>query len=104
VSDGRKPDFSGLGGDLFGDLFRGGAEQRERNISEVVRKAAEHKRKAEINEVVVELARETTDAEGNIEIRALRIYRSIVRHVRAGGTVKFVAPDGTEKTLKIRLR
>ena len=102
----------GKKGSLFDELFRGSLgqqigqqqQQREQNFADILTKATTHKHKAEIKPLVDELARETTDKEGDIEMRALKIYRSIVRHVRAGGTVKFVSSDGTEKTLKVRLR
>lgn len=60
---------------------------------------------AHLEELFVELRKETTDESfQDITTRALGIYRSIVRHIRAGGSVKFVAADGTDKTLKVRLR
>jgi len=50
--------------------------------------------------------RETTTDQGvdQIILRAVGLYRSIVRHVKAGGTVQFVDEDGTTKTLKVRLK
>lgn len=37
-------------------------------------------------------------------LRAIGLYRSVVRHASKGGKVKFVSPDGEEKTLKVRLK
>lgn len=50
--------------------------------------------------------RETTTDQGidQIILRAVGTYRSIVRHVKAGGTVQFVDDDGTSKTLKVRTK
>lgn len=50
--------------------------------------------------------RETTTDQGIDEIilRAVGLYRSIVRHTKAGGTVQFVDEDGEVKTLKVRLK
>ena len=62
-------------------------------------------RTQQATEILVELTRDTVDENvQDANLRALAVYRSIVRHVVAGGTVKFVSPDGSEKTLKIRLR
>lgn len=59
----------------------------------------------QLEAILQELRQETTDDSlQDIILRGLSVYRSIVRHVKAGGTVKFVAEDGTEKTLKVRLR
>lgn len=64
-----------------------------------------NKHRGQLQELVMELHKETTDEDPrDIILRALSIYRSVVRHVRAGGTVKFVNEDGTDKTLKVRLR
>lgn len=56
-------------------------------------------------ELASELMKDTTD-EGprDILLRAMGIYRSIIRHVKTGGVVKFHSPDGDSKTLKVRLR
>lgn len=40
----------------------------------------------------------------DICLRSVGLYRSVVRHVNKGGKVKFVFPDGEEKTLKVRLK
>lgn len=50
--------------------------------------------------------RETTTDQGidQIILRAVGTYRSIVRHVRAGGTVQFVDEDGEAKILKVRVK
>ncbi|MFI5296917.1 MAG: hypothetical protein ACHREM_02370 [Polyangiales bacterium] len=63
-------------------------------------------RRGRVEEIVAELVALTTDNEPDAVMRALSVYRSIVLHAFAGGTVKFIAADGTtvEKTLKIRLR
>lgn len=61
---------------------------------------------AQAIEVASELMKDTTD-EGPMDIllRAMGIYRSIIRHVKEGGTVKFHSLDGVDsKTLKVRLR
>lgn len=59
----------------------------------------------QLEELVHELLAETTDeSPQDLILRGLSVYRSIVRHARAGGTVKFVGTDGSEKTLKVRLR
>lgn len=56
-------------------------------------------------EAIVELRRETTDESvDKIVLRAVGLYRSIVRHALKGGTVQFVDPDGEAKTLKVRLK
>lgn len=61
--------------------------------------------RAQLEEMVMELRESTTDdGPQEIILRGLAVYRSIVRHAKAGGTVKFVAADGTEKTLKVRLK
>lgn len=65
----------------------------------------ENPAKGQLEELVKELRDLTADDDPKtIILRGLGLYRSIVRHVKAGGTVKFVGADGTEKTLKVRLR
>lgn len=59
--------------------------------------------------VIKELAKLTTDKAEDIDLRALMVYSTIVKHVKAGGTVKFIdahsktAPSKM-RTLKVRLR
>lgn len=55
-------------------------------------------------EVYKELGLLTTDKPKDAERRALGIYLSIVRHIKAGGSVKFLSPDGKIRTLKVPLR
>lgn len=56
-------------------------------------------------EAVAELLRLTTDdTEEKVQQRSLAVYLAVVRHVRAGGTVKFITPQGKIRTLKVRLR
>jgi hypothetical protein len=58
-----------------------------------------------IDEVVADLRAKTRDnTDEEVVLRSLVIYRSIVNHVKTGGSVKFISPDGTLRTLKIRLR
>jgi len=40
----------------------------------------------------------------DICLRAVGLYRSVVRHVSKGGKVKFVSSDGDEKTLKVKMK
>ena len=60
----------------------------------------------ELKEVMRELITTTTDSEvEDAAMRALKVYRIIVRHVREGGTVRFYEADGeTFKTLKVRVK
>lgn len=52
-----------------------------------------------------EIMRGTTDRQlKHVFLRALGVYRAIVDHVRGGGTVKFLYPDGQERVLKVRVR
>ena len=56
-------------------------------------------------EAIIELRRETTDESvDQIVLRAVGLYRSIVRHTLAGGKVQFVDKDGEAKTLKVRIK
>lgn len=73
-------------------------------ISEMPAKAPKDGNEA-ILAAVQEIQKLTPD-EGYSEIvgRSLGVYRSVVRHVSKGGTVRFYAKDGSFKTLKIRLR
>ena len=58
-----------------------------------------------VAEIVAELVRDTTDDDkGDACLRALGMYRSIVRHVKSGGSVAFVSADGTSRKLKVSLR
>jgi hypothetical protein len=60
----------------------------------------------QIVEYVNAILKETTEPDPKTVIsRALGIYRAIVEHARAGGTVRFIAPNGAGlRTLKVRLR
>ncbi len=56
-------------------------------------------------EVVAELRGTTQDQTDELVVlRALVIYREIVKHAKAGGQVKFVGSDGSLRTLRVRLR
>jgi hypothetical protein len=58
-----------------------------------------------VEDIVQELQTLTTDdTDEEVILRSLVNYLSIVRHVKAGGTVKFLGPGVTVKTLKVRLR
>ena len=59
--------------------------------------------RAECSAVVKELAVLTTDSPEVIERRALGIYLSIVKHIKAGGSVKFLDVKNV-RTLKVPLR
>jgi len=59
--------------------------------------------KDERSGVVKELAVLTTDSPEVIERRALGIYLSIVKHIKGGGSVKFLDAKGV-RTLKVPLR
>lgn len=98
--------------ELFADLI--GKNPKQKDAAERLRDAlrpdnrnvsANDPRTHQATDILVELTRDTADVNvQDANLRALAVYRSIVRHVLAGGTVKFVSADGTEKTLKIRLR
>lgn len=55
-------------------------------------------------DILEELILNTTDDKTSVVLRSLVIYRSIVRHAKAGGTIQFVGGGGPTKTLKVRLR
>lgn len=58
----------------------------------------------QLYDLFLDVFRETTDEDPrDIVLRAMAVYRSFVKHARAGGQVKFVGV-GAEKTLKVRLR
>lgn len=62
-------------------------------------------RKEQLQERLAYLLAETTDEDpGDVLLRALAVYQSMVKEVRDGGAVKYVKADGTERTLKVRLR
>lgn len=53
-------------------------------------------------EALRELKKLTTDeSDDEVLTRSLMVYLAIVKHVKAGGVVKFA---GSERTLKVRLR
>lgn len=53
----------------------------------------------------LDVYRETTDEDPrDLLLRAMGVYRSFVKHARAGGQVKFVREGAPERTLKVRLR
>lgn len=88
IAKGRAYDFEGAFRDLFG-LEKGGKKPENQQISEVVK----------------ELQTLTTDdTEEAVLLRGLTVWRAIVRHVKAGGTVKFLGPGTEVKTMKVRLR
>lgn len=59
----------------------------------------------EFKAIILELSEITTDRRiEDAALRALKIYRNIVYHAKAGGSVQFVNPDGSRKTLKVPLK
>lgn len=65
--------------------------------------ATPDKTKAERSAALQELALLTKDKPADIERRSLGIYLNIVRHIKAGGSVKFLDAKGV-RTLKVPLR
>lgn len=57
-----------------------------------------------IEEAAHEISEATGESPEQSVLRAMGLLRSIVRHWQKGGEVKFVDGDGTEKTLKRRLK
>jgi hypothetical protein len=57
-----------------------------------------------MREAIFELIEATKDKMPNeVIMRALGTYRSIVRHVKAGGSVVFIDAEGKQKKLKVHL-
>ena len=58
-----------------------------------------------LNEILQELTTLTTDDDdATVMLRGAAVWRTLVRHVKAGGTVKLLGPDNEVRTLKVRLR
>ena len=53
---------------------------------------------------LVELTEGTTDDLDGVLLRAVMVWRSIVRHTQGGGRIVFVDREGHERTLKVRLK
>jgi hypothetical protein len=59
----------------------------------------------EIAEMVQELRTLTTDDdEDTVLLRSVVVWRTLVKHVKSGGTVKLIGPGTEVRTLKVRLR
>ena len=58
----------------------------------------------QLMEAAMEIHEATGENHKGIILRAVGLYRSIVRHWQAGGTVQFVDPDGNAKTLKSKVK
>jgi hypothetical protein len=60
--------------------------------------------KKKLEETVALLRRLTEDDNSeDVQLRALMVYLAIVKHTKAGGSVRFVG-NGPDRTLKVRLR
>lgn len=58
----------------------------------------------QLMEAAMEIHEATGEDHKAVILRAVGLYRSIVRHQKAGGSVQFVDPDGTTKTLKSKVK
>jgi hypothetical protein len=58
----------------------------------------------QLEEAVLQIHQITGEGPETVVLKAVGIYRSIVKYVQAGGSVQFVDADGKAKTLKVRLK
>ena len=85
-------------------ILKDAAAELEELCSDFVRAFKTEDFKKKLEETVALLNKLTADdSPEDVQLRALMVYLAIVRHTKAGGSVKFTGV-GPDKSLKVRLR
>ncbi len=85
-------------------VLKDAAAELEELCSDFVKVFKNDDPKKKLVETVALLRKLTSDdSSEDVQLRALMVYLAIVKHMKSGGSVKFIG-NGPDRTLKVRFR